>query len=192
MKAFDTEVCIEDFAAHLCDQLCTYLSDFLIVVLVGLQGIQKGLRNLGFCKACCLQEPIPSLDRSNARDNGNGYSCFSDSLDPVNKDINVVKHLREDEIDTLVDFVLEILQLELTLFGREKLKLGETRDCYVKVVTIFLVDVSDEIDSMDETTFDGFPFILACRGVSTKGKDVTAPVLLCFLHHCSELQRRDK
>jgi hypothetical protein len=43
------------------------------------------------------------------------------------------------------------------------------------------MDVSDEIDSMDETTFDGFPFILACRGVSTKGKDVTAPILLCFL-----------
>lgn len=52
--------------------------------------------------------------------------------------------------------------------------------------------VSDEIDSMDETTFDGLPFIFACRRVSTKGEDVTTAVLLCFLYRCSVLQRRNE
>lgn len=188
MKAFDTEVRIKDFAAHLCDQLCANLSDFLIVVLVGFQGVHKRRRNFDLCKACCLQKPIPSLNRSNARNDGNGYSRCSDCSDPVNKDFDVVEHLCKDEIDTLVDFVLEILHLELTLLWREKLKLGEAGDCYVKVVPVIFMDVSDEIDSMDETTLDGFPLIFACRGVPTKGKDVTAPVLLRFLHHGPELR----
>lgn len=51
--------------------------------------------------------------------------------------------------------------------------------------------VSDEIDTMDKTTFDGFPFIFARRWVSTKGKDITTAMLLRFLHHYPEFQRRE-
>lgn len=53
------------------------------------------------------------------------------------------------------------------------------------------MDMSDEIDAVDETTFDGFPLVFARGGISAESKDVTTPVLLCFLCQWSESRRRN-
>ena len=59
--------------------------------------------------------------------------------------------------------------------------LRETGDCDIKVVTIFSMDVSDEVNAVDETPFDRFPFFFALRWVPSEGEDVTASVLFRFL-----------
>ena len=59
--------------------------------------------------------------------------------------------------------------------------LRKTGDCDIKVVTIFFMNVSDEVNTVDEAPFDRFPFFFALRWVTSQGEDVTASVLFRFL-----------
>src|SRR5277367_378636 len=95
---------------------------------MGLQCCQEGFGNSYLGEACCSLETIPSLYRGNTRNNGNGYSSITNGVHPVYKQVDIVKHLRENKINSGVNFFLEILHLLITLHSREGLVLWETGD----------------------------------------------------------------
>ena len=142
------------------------------------------LRNLRLGEFGGADEAVPSLDGVDARDDGDGNASSADGLDPADEQVGVVKHLREDEVDTCVNLLLQPLDLLVTFGFREEHVLGEACNSDVEIVAVVLADVADQVDSMDEATLDGFPLILARGRVATQGEDVSTPRLLRILSTC--------
>lgn len=59
--------------------------------------------------------------------------------------------------------------------------LGESRDGNIKVVSVNPPYVFDQVDSMDEAIFNGFPLVLALRWVTSESQYIAAAMLLGFL-----------
>lgn len=53
----------------------------------------------------------------------------------------------------------------------------------IEVVVVVFLDVSNEVDSMDKTSFDGLPDIFTGWGVPSKCQNIAASVLLSSLSH---------
>ena len=167
--------------AHIGDELDTNLPNFLVVVLVRLKGVQERLRNFRLCQSSSLLESIPRLDRGYTRNNGNSDTSSTNGLHPVQEDIDIVEHLRKDEIGTGIDLFFEPLDLLSEFIWRKQLLLWEPSNGNVEVVAVNVSDVLHEINTVNETTFDGFPFFFSCWWVSTKSQDVTTTMLFGFL-----------
>ncbi len=126
-------------------------------------------------------ETVPSLDRRDTGNDGDGDSSGSHRVDPVDEDLDIVEHLGEDEVHARVDLVLEELHLPVAFVFGQELMLREPRDGDVKVISVFTTNVSNKIDTVDETAFDCLPLIFARGWVASKGKDVPTPGDLGFL-----------
>lgn len=181
MKAANSHVRLQDPPTEFRDQLRPDLPDLLVVILVWLERVQVRLWDFRLRETRRPVEPIPRLDRVNARDDGNSDPRRADLLDPLDEHVDVVEHLCKNEVHARVDFLLEELHLTSTFFGRQELVLRETCDGNVEVVAVLFTDMADEVDTVGETTFDNFPFVLSLWWISTKGKDVTAAELFRVL-----------
>lgn len=53
----------------------------------------------------------------------------------------------------------------------------------IEVVVVVFLDVSDEVDSMDETAFNSLPDIFTGGGVASKCQNIATSVLLGSLSH---------
>ena len=53
----------------------------------------------------------------------------------------------------------------------------------IEVVIVVFLDVSNEVDSMDKTSFNGLPDIFTSWGVPSKCQNIAASVLLSGLSH---------
>lgn len=66
--------------------------------------------------------------------------------------------------------------------------LWESSDSDVEVITIFLPNVLDKVDSMYKTSLDCFPFVLALGRVTTEGENIAAAILFRILYRCVNFQ----
>ena len=167
MQPADADVRVEDLAAHICDQLGPDLTDFLVVVLHGLERIKEELRNRDLRKTRRALEAIPGLDGSYSRDDGDRDARGADSLHPVNEKIDVVKHLRENKADASIDLLLEPLHLILELFLGKCHVLWEAGDRDVEVVVVLAADVFDEVNAVHEAAVDGLPLVLSLGRIAS-------------------------
>jgi hypothetical protein len=53
----------------------------------------------------------------------------------------------------------------------------------VKIIAVLLPDVPHKINTMLETTLDGFPVVLPCGGIAAQSEDITATRQLRFLRN---------
>jgi hypothetical protein len=168
MKSLDTETCAKNLPAHFGHQFGPNLPDPFIVILVRLKSIEELLRDFCFGKAGGAHKPVPSLYWEDTRNDGNGDACRPDGLDPVNKTIGIVKHLRKDEVHARVHFLFKTFDLELKFFLGKKRMLRKPRNGYIKIISVAFVNISDEVNAVDKATFDGGPFVLACWRIAAK------------------------
>ena len=108
MNAMDIQVGVQDCPAHISHKLDAKLSHILVVVLDWFQDVQEMLRDYGICHPGSLLEPVPVLDRHDARDDRDRDTSLPDGLHPTDEDVHVKEHLCEDPRATEVDFVLEV------------------------------------------------------------------------------------
>lgn len=181
MKATDAHIGLQDPSTEIRNQLRPNLPDLLVVVLVWLECIKVQLRDFGLRETRCSLEPVPGLNRVDARDDGNCDSRRANLLDPLNEHIDVVEHLCEDKVHARVDLLLEELHLTSALFGWQELVLRETSDGDVEVITVLFTNVADQVDTMSKPTIDGLPFVLALWWVTAKGEDISAAELFSVL-----------
>lgn len=126
-------------------------------------------------------ELLPTLDRHDPGNDRHRDPSRSDPLDPVDKDVDVVEHLSEDEVGSSVDFGLEefnLLAFIVLPVGGLGVSLRETGDGDVKVVPVLGSNVFDEVDGFGESAGRGLPFGLTVRRVSSEGEDVLTAVFL--------------
>ena len=182
VQALDADVRSEDLPAEVGDELRAQLADLLVVILVRLELVQEKLRDRDLGHLRRLLEAVPRLDGHDPRDDGHRDPGGPGRLDPRDEHVDVVEHLREDEVRTGVDLVLEVLHLACGLLWGQVLGLRIAGDGNVEVVAILGADVPHEVNAVGETPLDSLPF-LANRWVAAERKDIATPVLLRFLHH---------
>lgn len=59
--------------------------------------------------------------------------------------------------------------------------LGETSDSDIEIVAVFATYVLDEIDSVDKTTLDCFPFVFSLGRIPAQCEYISAAMLFCVL-----------
>lgn len=192
MKASDPDVFRYNSATNIGNHLGSNLSNLLIVVLMGLQSLKEFWRNDSLSQRCCSHETVPSLNRIDAWYDRNSDACCPNGLDPINEHIHVVEHLGENEVDTDVNLLLEILHLEIAFCWRQELGLRKASNCNIEVIAIVLADVLDEIDAVFEASFYRLPFVLSSRRIASQCENVSTTVCLCVLGSCLTLGRSHK
>lgn len=165
MQPSDTKWLCQNSPAHFCYEFGTELPDLLVIVLDRLENIHERLGNDGLGEASCPQETVPSLNGCDTRDDGDGDTVFADTMYPFDENFDVIEHLSEDEVAAGVDLFFQPDHLLLELFRGQQHVLRESSNGNIKVVAIVVTDVLDQVDSVDETAFDGLPLILASRRV---------------------------
>lgn len=80
-------------------------------------------------------------------------------LDPVQENVDVVKHLSNNEGCARVHLFLQVLEQQVRVW-LVVASLGVARNSNVKVVSVFLTNVLDEILCVAEAAVDGFPLFL--------------------------------
>jgi hypothetical protein len=181
MQTPDPQPAVQDIPTHLSDQLDSHCSHGLVIVLNGVEDVPKVLWNDDILPLDPGHELLPTLDRHDPGDDRHRDPSRSDPLDPVDKDVDVVKHLSKDEVGSSVDFGLE--ELDLLAFivlpvGGLGVSLRETGDGDIKVVPVLGSNVFDEVDGFGESAGRGLPFGLTVRRVSSEGEDVLTAVFL--------------
>ena len=183
---------VEDVPTHLGDQLDSDGSDRLVIVLYGVEDVPEMLGHDDVLPLDPCHEFLPRLDGHDPGYDGHGDPCGPNPFDPVDKDADVVEHLRKDEIGPSVHLGLEVFDLftlVVLAFGSLWVTLGEPGDGDVKVVAILGADILDEVDSFGEPARGGLPFGLTVRRVTTEGENVLTSVFLGDLSWGSQLIR---
>lgn len=181
MQTPDSQSTVQDIPTHLSDQLDSHCSHGLVIVLDGVENVPKVLRHDDVLPLDPGHELLPTLDRHDPGHDRHRDPSRSDPLDPVDKDVDVVKHLSKDEVGSSVDFGLEefnLLAFIVFTVGGLGVSLRESGDGDVKVVPVLGSNVFDEVDSFGEPAGGGFPFGLTVRRVSPEGEDVLTAVFL--------------
>jgi len=143
--------------------------------------VQVRLRNRRLGELGTLQEAIPGLDGVDARDDGDSYSGLSDSLHPIDENLDIVEHLCEDEGRAGFNLLLQPLELKGEFLRGKGHMLWESCDRDLEVFPVVLSDMSNEIDSVSKAAINSCPCILTGRGVAAKGENVPAAVQFGFL-----------
>jgi hypothetical protein len=159
MNSMDIQVRVQDRPAHICYELYTELSHFLVVVLDRLQDVQEILRDYCICHPSSLLETVPVLDGHDTRDDGDCNARLSNGLHPTDKDVHVKEHLGEDPRAAKVDFLFEVFQFQLELLWGEEYLFWEAGNSNVEIFAVVSLGVSNEINAMDKATFDRLPDI---------------------------------
>jgi hypothetical protein len=159
--------------AHLSNELRADLSHLIVVVFDGVKGIPESLWNYSLRPVGDPFEMVPVLDGHDSRHDGHRDACGADVADPVEKDVDVEEHLRDDEIGAGIDLLAQVSHL---FFARDGLlvALRETSNGNVEVIAIAFADEAHEIDCVDKAVFDGCPIGGTARWVTTKRKYVAA------------------
>jgi hypothetical protein len=141
---------------------------------VRFENVEVRLRNRRLGELGALQEAIPGLDRIDAWNDGNSDPGVSDSLDPIDENLDIVEHLCEDDGCAGINLLLEPLEfLSEFLMGKCHM-LWEAWDRDLEVIPMVLSDMSNEIDSVSKATLNSCPGILTSRGVAAKSENVPA------------------
>jgi hypothetical protein len=107
----NAEIGVKDFPAHIGDKFSTGLTDGLVVGLDGFELIQEVLRDDRFAEVGDPFELGPGLDGHEPGDHRHRDPRGPDLSDPIDKYINIIEHLGEDEVRASVDLLLEINRL---------------------------------------------------------------------------------
>lgn len=181
MQTPDSQSTVQDIPTHLSDQLDSHCPYSLVIVLDGVENVPEVLRDDDVLPLDPGHELLPTLDRHDPGNDRHRDPSRSDPLDPVDKDVDVVEHLSEDEVGSSVDFGLEefnLLAFIVLPVGGLGVSLRETGDGDVKVVPVLGSNVFDEVDGFGESAGRGLPFGLTVRRVSSEGEDVLTAVFL--------------
>lgn len=169
----------QDVSTHVGDELRADRSNTFVILLHGQQNIPELLRHDDTLTLDPSHKLLPRLNRHDPRDDRHIDSCGSNTLDPVDENVDVVEHLGENEVGAGVDLFLQVLNLlGLRILSRRRLgvSLRETGDGDVKVVSVFGTNVFDEIDCLGESSGRGSPVGLTVRGIASESEDVLASV----------------
>jgi len=181
VDAVDIQVGVQDCSTHIGHELNTKLSHFLVVVLDRLQDVQEMLWDDGVCHPRSLLEAIPVLDWHNARNDGDCYTSLSNGLDPADEEVYIKEHLGKNPGATEIDFCFQMFEFQLELLWGEEGVFWKTGNSDVEVVVIVFLDVSDEVDSMNEASLNGLPDLFPGWRVSPKCQNIATAVLFSSL-----------
>lgn len=194
MQASNPNVGREDLSTHVGDKLRTDRSNAFIVFLYGKQDVPKLLWNDNAFPLDPGHKFLPRLNRHDPRNDRHIDPRRSNTPDPVDENVNVVKHLRKDEIRAGVDLLLQVLDLlGLCVLTRSRLgmTLRESSDGDVKVVSVFGTDVLDEVDRFGESAGRRGPVGLAVWRVTSECENVLTAGLFGKLHKGLVLRARE-
>jgi hypothetical protein len=179
----------EQFAAHVCCQVNTELTEFLFRRI--LQRFDLGAefgRDVGLAQLSHASEAAVAEHGQHARDDGLVDSGFTALLDEVEEHGVVVEELSDDVVGTSVALLFEVGEFALHFFfgdlafvvvGLELVGVafGVASAADREVVAVVAADVLDEVAGAGETAFSGLPFGLASRGITAESDDVADAVV---------------
>jgi hypothetical protein len=151
MQSPNSDISGQDVSTHVGNELGPDGSNTFVVLLHGQQDIPELLRHNDALTLDPGHKLLPRLNRHDSWNDRHVDSCGTDTLDPVDENVDVVKHLGKDKVGARVDLFLQVFDfLGLCILSRRcfRVSLRETSDSYVKVVSVFGTNVFDEIDRL--------------------------------------------
>ncbi|RUS32118.1 hypothetical protein BC938DRAFT_476252 [Jimgerdemannia flammicorona] len=181
--------CAKPFRVQLADhahrKVDTVGFDGLVVVLDGLEVVPDLLRDVVIVERSHTLQEVVRLDREHRRKDRNRDPHTTRTIHELQEDVRVHEQLRDDQVRTSVDLLLEeedvFLQVTVVhvafrvTFGVEG-RGGVSRD--PEPIPILLLDVLDQIDRVLESIITSLPLCLSSGRVTTQRQDVAAPASL--------------
>ena len=159
---------VEDLATHLGDKVLPNFTDRFIVVLDRLERRYPGIGDVAFSPLSPSPKSIICGDWHDTWNDGDCDSFGSALLDPAEKDVDIVKHLSDNERCTCVNLLLQMVNQKIYIF-LVFTTLGIPSNANVEMIAVFGLDVLYEVFGVLETVLFRLPLLLLPWRVTSQG-----------------------
>eukprot|EP00968_Pinguiococcus_pyrenoidosus_P018122 scaffold1857_cov247-Pinguiococcus_pyrenoidosus.AAC.5 len=184
------ELRVQELARHLDRVVDAEALHGLVIAADRLQRLGNLRRHLGLAHRRHPLEGIEVLDRHDARDDRARDAGLAAVLDVLQKDVDVIEELGEDEVCAGVHLLLEVLQLFRPACAL-RVPLWVPGHADAKVVAVLLPNEPHEVHGPVQAPLHGDPGRHSLGRVSSQGQHILQPLVLGFLQDGLELLPRE-